>query len=331
MKIKEYMRMVHNLENREYVPGESFDELIDEYENMGLGTKGFKDVNEEQEAILNQWGTRLDKDLLSLTPFYDKIFLAEFLKTVPEEEQFKYVENTNNYQINSVNGYDPQYVIVTRRAVPSLEPKPEQFWSTEHNEVLMGLTYEIPRKTAHREHSIIMVSTLQNLYDHGRAKQNNGVSDGEIITASAPFTEDEMLFVYKPLDELYSFSSFILNGGMKNEEILKLLKEASKERADKIGLRDEETIEENIEEKAETIKPEKEGNNLRLTNEFLDSLNQTLLNQKVVLPNGNMIQASHYIEEIVRPLIPENGKFKLKNGVEISARQYIEEFVLGEG
>ena len=74
----------------------------------------------------------------------------------------------------------------------------------------------------------------------------------------------------------------------------------------------------------------REGN-LRLTNEFLASLNQTLLNQKVVLPNGNMVQASHYIEEIVRPLIPENGKFKLKNGVEISARQYIEEFVLGEG
>lgn len=71
--------------------------------------------------------------------------------------------------------------------------------------------------------------------------------------------------------------------------------------------------------------------NLRLTNEFLASLNQSLLNQKVVLPNGNMIQATHYIEEIVRPLIPESGTFKLKNGVEISARQYIEEFVLGEG
>lgn len=80
-----------------------------------------------------------------------------------------------------------------------------------------------------------------------------------------------------------------------------------------------------------SIEDNNSSGSLRLTNEFLTSLNQSLLNQKVVLPNGNMIQATHYIEEIVRPLIPENGKFKLKNGIEISARQYIEEFVLGDG
>ena len=90
------------------------------------------------------------------------------------------------------------------------------------------------------------------------------------------------------------------------------------------------TEEASKESQAGINKNNREGK-LRLTNEFLASLNQTLLNQKVVLPNGNMIQASHYIEEVVRPLIPENGKFKLKNGIEISARQYIEEFVLGEG
>jgi len=71
--------------------------------------------------------------------------------------------------------------------------------------------------------------------------------------------------------------------------------------------------------------------NLKLSNEFLNSLNQTLLNQKVVLPNGNTIPASHYIEEIVKPRIPESGTFKLKNGIEISARQFIEEYVMFEG
>lgn len=54
------------------------------------------------------------------------------------------------------------------------------------------------------------------------------------------------------------------------------------------------------------------------------------MKRKVVLPNGNQINARQYIQEFVAPRIPESGTFKLKNGVEISARQYIEEFIMFE-
>ena len=54
------------------------------------------------------------------------------------------------------------------------------------------------------------------------------------------------------------------------------------------------------------------------------------MNRKVVLPNGNPINARQYIQEFVAPRIPESGTFKLKNGIEISARQYIEEFIIFE-
>ena len=69
-------------------------------------------------------------------------------------------------------------------------------------------------------------------------------------------------------------------------------------------------------------------NNIDIVNE----LNQSLMEEKVVLPNGIKIPASQYIQEIVAPYIPSNGKFILKsNGMAISAEQYIEEFVMFEG
>lgn len=64
--------------------------------------------------------------------------------------------------------------------------------------------------------------------------------------------------------------------------------------------------------------------------DFLASLNQSLLKQDIILPNGNKINARQYIQEFVVPRIPESGTFKLKNGNELSARQYIEEFVMFE-
>ncbi|MGN1302572.1 MAG: hypothetical protein ACI4VO_02850 [Clostridia bacterium] len=54
------------------------------------------------------------------------------------------------------------------------------------------------------------------------------------------------------------------------------------------------------------------------------------MKRKIVLPNGNQINARQYIQEYVVPHIPESGTFKLKNGNEISARQYIEEFIMFE-
>lgn len=66
-------------------------------------------------------------------------------------------------------------------------------------------------------------------------------------------------------------------------------------------------------------------------NNNLYHINDSLINQKVTIPNGRQISASQYIQEFVAPHIPENGKIKLKSGAEISAKQYIEEFVLGDG
>ena len=243
MKIKEYMKKVKNLEDRKYVPGESFEDLLEEYEDSGLDTDGLFTLTNQQKLIFDRWKSQLGDNSLDGTVFTDKTFLIEFLKSIPEEEQFNYVKNTANYETNSLNGYDPSYVIVTRRAVPSLEAKPEQFWSTAHREILMGLTQEIPHKSAQREHSVIMVSTLGNVQKHGRAMHLGGSTDGEIVTSSKPFSEDEMLFVYKPINELYSFCSYMKSGGIKNEEILKILKDGAKARAQKIQLSDIDSLE----------------------------------------------------------------------------------------
>jgi len=247
MKITEYMKMVKNAENGEYVPGEAFEDLIEEYEDMGLDNGGPFILTRQQQETMDEWASMLDEDYLSETPFADKTFLAEFMKSVPEEEQFKYVENTNNYRSSDKENCDPNYVIVTRRAVPSEEAKPEQFWSTEHREILMGLSNEIPKGSPQRHHSAIMVSTLQNLEEHGHAITNGGSSDGEKVTSSKPFTEDEMLFVYKPMDEIHSFVSYARNGEVKNEDILATLKENAMARAEKTGLTDID-MEENTED-----------------------------------------------------------------------------------
>ena len=247
MKITEYMKMVKNAENGEYVPGEAFEDLIEEYEDMGLDNGGPFILTRQQQETIDEWSSMLDEDFLSETPFADKTFLAEFMKSVPEEEQFKYVENTNNYRGSNKENCDPNYVIVTRRAVPSMEAKPEQFWSTEHREILMGLSNEIPKGSPQRHHSAIMVSTLQNLEEHGHAITNGGSSDGEKVTSSKPFTEDEMLFVYKPMDEIHSFVSYARNGEVKNEDMLATLRENAMARAEKTGLTDID-MEENAED-----------------------------------------------------------------------------------
>ena len=64
---------------------------------------------------------------------------------------------------------------------------------------------------------------------------------------------------------------------------------------------------------------------------IVDSLNPTLMGKMVTLPNGANIPASQYVQEVVAPYIPSNGKFILKNGAELSAQQFIEEFIMFEG
>ncbi len=67
------------------------------------------------------------------------------------------------------------------------------------------------------------------------------------------------------------------------------------------------------------------------TVDIVNLIKPELLQQKIELPNGAKIPARQYIQEVVAPHIPSNGRFVLQNKAEISAKQYIEEYILGEG
>ena len=87
--------------------------------------------------------------------------------------------------------------------------------------------------------------------------------------------------------------------------------------------------------KKETAKPvEKVDRSKKITEissiDIVQILNPSLLKQKISLPNGVKIPARQYIQEIVAPHIPSDGKFILNNGSKVSATQYIEEYILGK-
>ena len=198
------------------------DELVDKFSD------------EEKKNIKSRWDQKFGNEWRR-TILRDEDFFTNFINSIPEEEQDKYIKSTieydSGYGIN--NQYDPNYVLVTRRAVPSYESKPENFWSTDSNETLNGLKNEIRQEQ--RMHSVIMVTTLQKLTNHGRVITNRGVSDGEIaIDPNKNF--DQFLFMYKPQREFYSLVSFLESGGISREELLNQLKMTAVERAIKQGL-----------------------------------------------------------------------------------------------
>lgn len=66
--------------------------------------------------------------------------------------------------------------------------------------------------------------------------------------------------------------------------------------------------------------------------DIVNTLNPELMKRKVKLPNGVEIPATQYIQEVIAPHIPSDGKFILKsNGLGLSAKQFIEEAVMFEG
>ncbi len=71
----------------------------------------------------------------------------------------------------------------------------------------------------------------------------------------------------------------------------------------------------------------KEINPVEITN----FINPTLLEKKMILPNGANISAKQYIQEYFVPHIPANGRITLSNGNNISVIQYIEEILMYEG
>lgn len=112
----------------------------------------------------------------SLMSFMKEDFIVNLINNVEIEDVSKYLINTMKYQLKKE--YDSKYVLCFRRAVPSEYPKTENFWSTEFGEVHNGLTPEIVG--AERLHSVINVTTLDKLEEHGVVVTGRGVSDGEI-------------------------------------------------------------------------------------------------------------------------------------------------------
>lgn len=181
---------------------------------------------EEQEKIVNEWQSKLTNDI-TISAFRDAEFLDEFLIEIPDEEQFKYVENTVNYLYGKE--YNPDYVLVFRRAVPSIKPKPEAFWSTEYRVPRFGLKKEIPLNSAQRLHSVIMISTLSALKKHGEIINNSATSDGEIsIDYNKEF--NDFLFMYKPFSEIYELKKYLNNGGKSLDEVLEELSKNAEDR-----------------------------------------------------------------------------------------------------
>ena len=208
------------------------DELEDKYSDT--------EKKEIKDRLIAKFG-----DNLSATIFRDEDFFTNFINSIPLEEQDQYIENTINYALNgkSKKQYDPSYVIVARRAVPSYESKPENFWSTDPNEPLNGLGNEIPKEQ--RLHSVIMVSTLGKLIEHGIVTTNRGVSDGEIaIDPNKNFSD--FLFMYKPQREFYQLVDYLEKGGIKRETLLEQLRATATGRAINQGLSIKTKIEDSI-------------------------------------------------------------------------------------
>jgi hypothetical protein len=188
----------------------------------------------EEQKIIEIWNKKLaDKNILEYTVFSDANFLREFLNVIPNSEQFEYVKNTCDYYIGRACNYD--YVIVTRRAVPSETPKPEVFWTTEHRVVISGLRRELPEKSPQRLHSVVMVSTLGNLKRHGFSDTSGGSSDGEIVIDPNKNFSD-FLFMYKPEYEIKYLDSYLKDGGITREALLLELKKTANKRMRLQGL-----------------------------------------------------------------------------------------------
>lgn len=158
--------------------------------------------------------------------------MHEFVHSVPAEEQFKYALNTFNYK-NGL-GFDSRFVLLSRRSIPSEQPKPESFWTDEHRIALLGLTQEMPLGSADRMHTVIMITTLNKLEEHGRAENIEPGADGEyVIDPIKPF--NDFLFTYKPEWENKELENYLKNGGKPKEEILAQNSEKANERRHRQG------------------------------------------------------------------------------------------------
>lgn len=167
----------------------------------------------------------------SLHCFRDDTFILNLMNNVPEEDLEKYLINTLKYSLSQE--CDHKYVLCFRRAIPSEYPKTENFWSTDYSEVLSGLSAEI--SVEQRQHSVINVTTLDKLEEHGIVQTDRGVSDGEVsIDPNKDF--DGIMFRFKPTLEYLALERFLNNGGVTRTEMLERLAANKYERMKAQGL-----------------------------------------------------------------------------------------------
>lgn len=166
------------------------------------GQIGFKQYDESSplKPTVDRWRALLKGDDWGFPCLKDPDFVEDFISHIPDTgEQDKFVINTSSYRAGlTKDQFDPNYVLVFRRTLPSDQPKPEQHWTTDYITAVRGLTQEIPG--AHRLYSIVLSTNLAELQRIGIAKepQARGESDGEIKIEPTPFDQSKCLTRFRP-------------------------------------------------------------------------------------------------------------------------------------
>ena len=93
---------------------------------------------------------------------------------------------------------DPSKVLFFRRTIPSKDPKPEFFWTSDYFETRQGLTAEISPKN--RDTAIIIVASLDAINKNGGLIQDinddQGIAVRQIGTDN--FDQNLALTKFKP-------------------------------------------------------------------------------------------------------------------------------------
>lgn len=199
------------------------------------GEIGFRQSDNPQVKIATQqWKEALHRDTWGFPPMKDPDFVENFISRITTpEEQLKYVLNTSKFLsrqgANDVS-YDPEYVLVFRRSLPSNDPKSERHWTTEYITARRGLTREIPHGP-HRLYSIILCSTLADVLKDGgpSSEPNSATSDGEIKVDTPFYDQKRCIISFRPKDQEEELKKYQkTDGAMSLESVLKQIKEIKK-------------------------------------------------------------------------------------------------------
>lgn len=189
-----------------YVPGNG----------RGSVRPGGRLLGEGTSTPLSERASVLDLPTSVLQMSKDPEFYREFVIKVPDlVEQEKFLLNTAAFITES--SFDPAFVLLFRRTLPSAAPKPETHWSSNFVTVRNGLKTEIP-EGPHRLHSVILCATLRELLQAGRIRpeiESRGISDGEVRFTMQNFLQTHALVIFKPACETEALSEYLKQPGAK--------------------------------------------------------------------------------------------------------------------